>query len=630
MKEDDMDGGTHNYPRTSPITATTNTNNVSKTRNEKNDINIVEKTGRIPSSPPSFIFNNIQEDPNSFDHKTFERAQEDPFIKLHSGSMGNETSTPSDKTSERDLLGWNLNVRHSNETKRDIRELRREHRNSKVMKMEEISEDTIVVDAQTTQPTSSQQSSPAKTSSKIPRRQDSRNYIRKINSRARITRAGTFGSRSSQGDLSKDSRLSSQARSFQDFAMSSEKSGVDSSQNFNTATAASRDGYSSEGSLSAGSDIPAVATKKRVVPRPNFDGENSSVIPSNIRPAKFRKSSVQSKGDFGSTLNLIWRFLMVVDDEDMEWIPEEDGEAANHGHMKPIPAANKIPMDDSKSRRPIRNRTSRNYDDSQKIAKGSSSNNKSQEAINMVPEEWQLIEKEPLARVDTMPPKRKAVDKGTHGNDKINPRESNPHLRSTEPHHPLYDEYSTMGCQSIQPKSDPKLKLKRKPIPELENGEKVWDYKGVIAFGTRKHADAWRQCYLIEWKDPWAPTWQLKSEADKSLRDDWQKKKEVWDMQSKTKDGKKLAKEKKAEKILFEDGDFYLVDYTTDLKPEWVKKADVDEELTREFIQRKSKWRYEDNGSQLEDAEIGDEEEEKEEGEEEEEAEEEVEEVEEE
>ncbi|CAD6445309.1 0b28bfcb-800c-4637-8c6b-5a615c40c18e [Sclerotinia trifoliorum] len=609
--------GTHNYPRTSPITATTDTNTTSQIRNEKNDINVV-KNRRISSSPSSFIFNDIQEIPDSFDFETFERAQENPFIKSQSDSMGNGPSTHGEKTSERALLGWDLNVLHSNETKRDIRELRREHRNSKVMKMESISEDTIIVDAHTTLPTSSQQLSPAKTSSEIPRRQDSRNPMRKINSRAGITRAGTFGSKSSRGDLSNDLGLSSQAQSSHEFAMSSEKSGIDSSQDVNTATDASRDGYSSEDSLSPGSDIPAVAIKKRVLPPPNFDGENSSVSASNVRPAKFRNSSAQLKGDSGSTPNPVLRSSRAVEDEDMEWISEEDTEAANRGHMRPTPAANKIPMDYSKSRRPIRNRTPRNYGDSQKSVKRSSSNsNNNQELLDMDPAEWQLNNKESSTGSNTIPIHRNAVGKGTHGNDKINPCESNPHLKGTGPHHPLYNELSTMRRQSIQPKPDPILKLKRKPIPELENGEKVWAYKAVIAFGMRKFADASKQCYLIEWKEPWGPTWQPKGLTDRPLRDDWQKKKKLWDMQSRTKVGKKLTKEKKAEKILFEEDGYYLVDYTTDLRPEWIKKADVTEELTREFLQRKRKWRYEGHGLQSEYAEIGNEEEEEEEEEEE-------------
>ncbi|KAJ8059633.1 hypothetical protein OCU04_011285 [Sclerotinia nivalis] len=600
----------------------TNTNSTSQIRNEKKDINVVENR-RIPSSPPPFISNDIQEATSPFDFETFERAKEDSFIELHSDSIGNETSTPSDKTSERALLGWDLNVPHLNETKRDIRELRREHRNSKVVRMEAISEDTIIVDAHTTHPSSSQQPSSTRMSSENPRSQNLRNSVRKINSSARITRAGTFGSRSSRGDLSNDLRPSSQAPSSHDFAMSSGKSGIDSSQNVNTATSASRDGYSSEDSLSAGSDIPAVAIPKLVLPRPTFDGENLSVSPSNVHPAKFRKSSVQRKGGPGSTTDPVLRSFGAVEDEDTEWVPEEDGKATNHGGMRPTPTSNKIPMDYLLSRQPIPNRTPKNHDDFQKSTKGSSSNNNNQEPLDMVPEEWPLKNKEPLTGINTIPIKRKAVDKGTYAIDTIYPRESNPHLKSTEPYHPLYNEFSTMERRSIQPKPKPKLKLKRKSIPELEKGEKVWAYKGVIAFGTREYAGESRQCYLIEWEEPWAPTWQPKGKTDKPLKDDWQRKKEFWDMQSRTKHGKKLAKEKKAEKILFEEDDCYLVDYTTNVRPEWVKKTDVNEGLTRKFIQRKRKWRHENSG--LGDAELGEEEEEKEEVEEEEEEEEEAE-----
>lgn len=593
---------------------------------------------RVPSLPAAST--HIPENTDFFDFEAFERAQEDTNTTLQTQTNFTRQSIPisSARGIERTLFGWDLDLEeeeekdinpHFHSAKRDIRELRGSYRNSTLMRMEAISEDigdTIIVDSSHTM-----HSPPSKSSSrpriarKISQKLSPKNSIRKIISGARITRAGTFGRRSSSGEISNSSRFSLQSRPSSHFTMVNRKSSIEGSQNISIDSSVSRDGYSSEGSLSAGSDIPAVAvpkgarpvspavaTPKRVRPVSSVVAEHSRLGSSNLHPNKVQKSSDRQRRDKGGLMtspDLVMPYAVTAEDHNMEESSGDD-EILTRKRTKAgsSPPSNNIPRSYLRTRQPIQSQTPKGDDFQNSVKLKTLRNNK--EPISIVDEEWPLKNKEPLPEPNTIERsvQRTTVDKGTDATDFTNPTASNPHAKTTKPYHPVYDESIMVRRPSLlRHVSKPTLTQERKlSIPKLKKGEKVWAYKGVIAFGTREYEGKSKHCYLIEWEDPWAPTWQLKDQTDKPLKDDWARKKEAWDAQLRTKEGKKLMKEKKMKRILWEEEEKYLVEWTKDLRPEWVKKEEVGKNAVREFERRKRGWKFAVDGG--EDAKDGEEE----------------------
>ncbi|KAI9642765.1 hypothetical protein NHQ30_008497 [Ciborinia camelliae] len=576
--------GTHNSQQTSPSLSKTSTD-TSRIEVEKDDINIVGKS-RIPSLP--LASTHIEEqNSNNFDIETFELEQSDTTLQTQSTFAGNKASIPTER-SERAPFGWDLNERMNTQLyvkKEDIQELRG-HRNSAEMtpRMEEISEDTIIVDSNPIQSTQSQPPLPSKMTKEIPRSRN--NPVRRINSSAKITRKGTFGTRpSSRGDIQNDSVPSLSSQPSHNLSKGPKTSGKNINKiNIGTSNSDDRDGYSSDDSLSAGSDIPAIATKKRVVPAP-------TMTPSNTHPNKRQKSSDHHRswnGDPGLSSVPVVRSFVAEEDKYMERSLDGYSRVESlRAETGPLSRSNNPTLDHGETMKPIPISIPKSR--FEMMVKRNSSPKNKELSIDMVPEEWPLKNKGQLTRPGENLIQRNVADKGTYHIDTTYPEKTNSHSNRTESYHPIYNEF-TMGRR---PKA--KAEAEPKPVPDLKEEEKVWSFKGVIAFEIREYDGQNKHCYLIEWEEPWAPTWQWKSETDEVLKKDWKKNYDFWNNQLKTKAGRNLAKDKKIEKILFDEKDTYLVKFTSNLRPEWVKTTEVDKALVRDFERRKKKWRYEDD-----------------------------------
>lgn len=194
------------------------------------------------------------------------------------------------------------------------------------------------------------------------------------------------------------------------------------------------------------------------------------------------------------------------------------------------------------------------------------------------------------------------------------PIEITSRLKRPKSNHAIHEKYLPSPQRSL-PKAKSKSKLKSKPIhtpnlkprskPKETEQEKEWPCHGIIASGFRECQNKSRLCYLIEWKENWAPTWQQKDDTKEELIGEWKEKCEAWKAHEKTqggtREGRRLEKEKrerrkkerKAEGILFDEDGSFLMGYGRDLRPEWVKMEELEgtmwgEGLIEEY--REKKW----------------------------------------
>ncbi|QSZ32057.1 hypothetical protein DSL72_001626 [Monilinia vaccinii-corymbosi] len=584
--------GTHNVPRTPPVTSVTTTNNTKNTsriKSEREDI-IVEQRPQRLSSP--LTCNPIQKNPTNFDFEIFGQEQSDKKTSLQIQNISSKNTTPlsSKRVRERTLSGGHSNTEmdpHSHERIRDRREPRGEKRNSVAtemeMEMEEMGENNTTtngdaeelqreniasmstgmeavsedakVNARATHLTSSQPATPLKESREIPRSQDQNNSGRKIHSRAGIPRMNTFGTRPWSGDISMGSGSSSPAQPSHNFAMGSRRPGINNRHMAGTETSASRDGYSSDDSLSAGSDIPAIAKPKP----PTLTAKNLNMTPlTPRRPTKFQKSSGGAK-------------------------------VAGHWAEAGPSRRSNDPLDHGKKNQ-ASSKSIPKAQHEKTLAKANTSM-RGTASLHRVPEEWPLKNKEPLADIGSPDSQRRVAGKRTIA-DTADPIDQNSHSDSTELHRPKSDPCK-MGRQPRKPESQPKPK----PIPELEEEEEeqeVWLYKRVIASGVRQYNGESKDCHLVEWEGDWEPTWEPKRQNEQ-MKSEWKRKCDFWKAQSKTQAGKTLTAEKKIERVLFDEKAWrrhtFLVQYTSDLRPEWVKSSEVDDQLMKDFLERKKMWR---------------------------------------
>lgn len=170
-------------------------------------------------------------------------------------------------------------------------------------------------------------------SSEQTRSRNRNNSIRKIASRAKITRAGTFGSRSSREDIPTNSELDQHVQLASNSAMGTRSwvfNDVD-----NKGIEASRDGYSSEDSLSAGSDIPAEVMPKRCLP-PTVDNKDFDFglgnPSSRLHPNKSRRWLAHARLSKGtdSAFSDVDEDTIVVEIPDTEKSLKRDLKVAEH------------------------------------------------------------------------------------------------------------------------------------------------------------------------------------------------------------------------------------------------------------------------------------------------------------
>ncbi|RAL65447.1 hypothetical protein DID88_001014 [Monilinia fructigena] len=551
--------GTHNIPRIPPVTATKNTNDTSRVKNERESVLVAQTPQRL-SSP--LISNHIQQDSSTVDFKTSGQQQSDTNILQEQSDPNKKiASISTERTKERTLFDWDLNTGmdpHSHERKRNMQEMREGHRNSAVMGMEEVEEDKpmtrrgirelrrgnrrsisvvmeaisedVSVNSHTIHSASSKSSTTSKKSGEEPQSQHQNRSARRIASSAQITRKGTFGTGSLREDILISSELSSPDPLSQNPTMSPGIPGMNSSRNTGTSTPVSRDGYSSEDSLSAGSDIPAIA-------RPKPHNSTAKYLDSSLPTARRAKKFQRTLG--GMKVAGSWA--------------EAGPSIRRKGFLK------------------------------------------KKASIDMVTEEWPLKNEQPFTCIGTIAVQRKSKGKGTVA-DTIDPMERYSSLNSPEPH-PASKHYST-GWKARKLESMPESKS----ILNSKNEEKAWTYKGIVAAGVRNYDGEFKQSYLVEWEGDWAPTWVQKSFTEAPMMAKWEQKCKIWKAQSRTDAGRRLKREKKIERILFDEipkGKYLLVQYTSDLRPEWVTKSKVDDGIMKEFLEREKTWRYWDGGHGL-------------------------------
>ncbi|CCD45101.1 hypothetical protein BofuT4_P008180.1 [Botrytis cinerea T4] len=154
-------------------------------------------------------------------------------------------------------------------------------------------------------------------------------------------------------------------------------------------------------------------------------------------------------------------------------------------------------------------------------------------------------------------------------------------------------------------------------IPEKKNkNEILYPFKSVLALSTRLYNNIPKQCYLIEWEDPWAPTWQVKSETDGVVGEVWRGDKKRWEQgvgergrmkrivweeeeeeeEEEDEEEEDNIKEKENRNRKGKEGKEgrYLVQWEKDSRPEWVEKREVSAKLVGEFERRRGGWRFVD------------------------------------
>ncbi|TEY25742.1 hypothetical protein BOTCAL_1270g00010 [Botryotinia calthae] len=149
-------------------------------------------------------------------------------------------------------------------------------------------------------------------------------------------------------------------------------------------------------------------------------------------------------------------------------------------------------------------------------------------------------------------------------------------------------------------------------IPEKKNNNEIlYSFKSVLALCTRVYNNIPKQCYLIEWEDPWAPTWQVKSETDGVVGEVWRGNMKRWERgvrergrmerivweeeEEEEEDGVEGKGNRKGKGKEGKEGR-YLIEWEKDSKPEWVEKREVSAKLVREFERRRGGWRFVDEG----------------------------------
>ncbi|KAA8571452.1 hypothetical protein EYC84_001452 [Monilinia fructicola] len=565
--------GTHNILQASPVTATKKKIDPVRVKNERESV-LGAQPAQGLSSP--LTCNRIQRNSSAIECETPEQqASDTDTLQEQSGPSAKITPISTERTSERPLFDWDLNTamdprwferkrsmqamrqghqdsavtgveetgEDSNMTKRDIREVRRGQRRSIPVVMEAISED-VSVDPHTIHSKSTKASPTPKKSSEVLQGQYQDRSAQRIASSAKITRKGTFGTAPLREDIFVSPEPSSPAQPSPNLNMNPGRSGMRGSQNAGPSTSASRDGYSSEDSLSAGSDIPAIAKPK---PHHPTAKDSNSGLPTPRRPKKFQKTLGGTK---------------VAGDWDAVGARGKSTDAI---------------VDYGRTRQPVRTTSSQAR--LEKMAKETDVV-KSKASIDMVPEEWPLKNDEPFANFGTLAVQSKDGGKGIVA-ETLLPMERHSPLDRTEP------APGPQGRKTRKPES--------KPVLKCTDEEKAWSYEGVVAAGLRDYDGEFKQSYLVEWKGDWAPTWQQKRGTEGPMAAEWEQKCKFWKAQSRTGAGKKLAREKKIERILFDEmpkGECFLVQYTSDLRPEWVKRSRVDDGIMREFLERKKTWRY--------------------------------------
>ncbi|KAB8300902.1 hypothetical protein EYC80_002828 [Monilinia laxa] len=567
---------THNIPRIPPVTATKNANDTLRVKNERGSVSVAQTPQRLLSP---LISNHIQQDSSTVEFKTSEQQQSDKnTLQEKSDPTKKITSITTERVKERTLFDWDLNTgmdSHSHERKKNMQEMRKRHRNSTVMGMEgmegdksmtkgeirelrrgnrrsisvvmEVISEDVSVDSHTIHSASSKSSTTSKKSCEEPQSQHQGRSARRIASSARITRKGTFGTGSLREDIFISSESSSPALPSQDPTMSPGQSGMNSSRNASTNTSISRDGYSSEDSLSAGSDIPAIAKPK---PHNPTDKYLNSSLPSSRRPKKFQKTSGRMKA------------------------------AGSWAETEPSDKGNDLILDYGRTRQPIITTISKARPEKMLEERDVLRNKAS---INIVPEEWPLKNEEPFNDIGTIAVQRKGKGKGTIADTM--PLEKYSPLDGNEPD----------PISKSQKARKPEAKPESKSIVKSKNEEKAWIYKGIVAAGVRNYDGEFKQSYLVEWEGDWAPTWQQKGFIGGPMMAQWEKKCKFWKAESRTEAGRRLKREKKIERVLFDEipkGKYLLVQYTSDLRPEWVTKSKVDDATMKEFLERKKTWRY--------------------------------------